>query len=200
MFPRPTKRQRLEQPPSWMDCENIATVASPYAEMPLQTPIASQLTKEIFLERFQKEVLEPFHFSLSSQLQVDPNTSLVDTKQCRSILKQRIIVGTNACTRVLEAACTQRGTPPRLVVLTTDTPPTILVHVPVLCQQHQIPMLLLGGPASLELGKVLGTKKVGIFAFSPHAGVYPGTPLQCNVHSAVDSFVDFVQSKIPKEL
>ena len=186
-----------------MDCENIATVASPFSNSPLQSPIASQLLKEIFFDRFQKEILEPFHFSLSSQLQVDNATaSLNDMKQCRSILKQRILVGTNACTRALEAACAHKGTPPRLLVVASDvTPATILVHVMVLCHQHQIPILVLPGPAtSIELGQLLGTKKVSILAFLPHAGVYPGTTLQCHVHAAVDSFVDFVKSKIPKEL
>jgi hypothetical protein len=72
-----------------MDCETLATVAAPF-ETPIRTPLASQLTKEIFIERFQKEIVSRFQFSLSSQLRVDDTLSLQDVKSRRTVLKQRI--------------------------------------------------------------------------------------------------------------
>jgi ribosomal protein L7Ae-like RNA K-turn-binding protein len=193
---RPTKRQRLENPPSWMDCETLASVAAPF-ETPIRTPLVSQLTKEIFIERFQKEIVGRFQFSLSSQLRVDGPSSLQDVKSRRTVLKQRILVGTNACTRALEAAVYSKGSCPMLLVLAADlNPPTILAHIPVLAKQTRVPILLLPGRASIELGKALGAKKVAILCFQPHVPVYQGTLVEQEVHGAVDSFVDFMLQKL----
>jgi ribosomal protein L7Ae-like RNA K-turn-binding protein len=195
MFP-PTKRQRLENPPSWMDCETLSSVAAPF-ETPIRTPLVSQLTKEIFIERFQKEILVRFHYSLSNQMLVEPPSSLEDVMSQRTVLKKRILVGTNACTRALEAAVYGKGSSPLLLVLAADlNPPTILAHTPVLAKQTRVPILLLPGLASAELGKALGTKKVAIMCFQPHVPIYRGDLVERDVHGAVDSFVDFMLQKL----
>jgi len=143
---RLTKRQRLEEPICWMDCESVDTVVAPVGggnrhnqqqqqqqqQQLIQTPLASQLTSEIFLDRLQKEILTPFRFSLSSQLQLlDHNDGKEDTvhaaKERRRVLQSRLRIGLNACIRALEEACsgsTIYGTggpqPPTLLVLTDE--------------------------------------------------------------------------------
>lgn len=201
---RPTKRQRLECPPSCLDIETLQTVPTiPSLVSPpalIRTDLASQLAKELFLERFQKEVVIPFRYSLSSQLQID--TNLEDAMRRRELLKQRIPVGTNACTRVLEAASYEKGPAPILLVVAAEgiKPPTMLLHIPVLARQLRVPLLLLPGEASAEeLGKLLGIKRVAILAFLPHINIYrEGTPaVEAELHSAVNSFVEFVRTKVP---
>jgi ribosomal protein L7Ae-like RNA K-turn-binding protein len=193
---RPTKRQRLENPPSWMDCETLESVAAPF-ETPIRTPLVSQLTKEIFMDRFQKEIVSRYQFSLSSQLRGDDPSSLQEVKSRRTVLKQRILVGTNACTRALESAVFSKGLSPLLLVVAADLhPPTILAHIPVLAKQTRVPILLLPGRASFELGKALGTKKVAILCFQPHVPVHEATEAEEEVNGSVDSFVDFMLQKL----
>jgi ribosomal protein L7Ae-like RNA K-turn-binding protein len=183
-----------------MDCESIeAVVAPPFHQQPvLRTPLASQVTKEIFLERFRKEILDRFNFSLCSQIRIEGKETLADIKQRRNILKQRIPIGINAVTRALEAACYGKRPAPSLVVLTSDLhPPTLQAHIPVLAAQLRTPVFLLPGDASSEeLGKLLGTKRVAALAFLPHAAVYQMTSQEEQVHGAVDSFVAFVRGKL----
>jgi ribosomal protein L7Ae-like RNA K-turn-binding protein len=180
-----------------MDCETLASVAAPF-ETPIRTPLVSQLTKEIFMDRFQKEIVSRFQFSLSSQLRGDDPTSLQDVKSRRTVLKQRILVGTNACTRALESAVySSKGLSPLLLIVAADlNPPTILAHIPVLAKQTHVPILLLPGRASFELGKALGTKKVAILCFQPHEPVDEATEAEEEVHGAVDSFVEFMLQKL----
>jgi ribosomal protein L7Ae-like RNA K-turn-binding protein len=183
-----------------MDCESLSSVVSPFTETPIHTPVVSQLTKEIFLERFQKEILSRFHFSLSSQLRVESDSSVEDAKIIRAVLKRRILVGTNACTRALEASAYSQGVAPLLTVLAEDVqPPTILAHIPVLAKQSNVPILLLADwRASFELGKLLGTRKVAILCFQSQVPVNPGTLLEQQVHGAVDSFAEFMLQKLQK--
>ncbi len=180
-----------------MDCETLASVAAPF-ETPIRTPLVSQLTKEIFMDRFQQAIVSRFQFSLSSHLRGDDPSSLQDVKSRRTVLKQRILVGTNACTRALESAVySSKGLSPLLLVVAADlNPPTILAHIPVLAKQTRVPILLLPGRASQELGKILWTKKVAIMCFQPHVPIYKGTSVEQEVHGAVDSFVDFVLQKL----
>jgi len=127
-----------------------------------------------------------------------------------------LVVGTNQCTRILEAtmklsvtAVNKSGKDnqilPQLVVLARDLhPPTILAHVPSMCYKLGVPILLLPGKSSLELGKVLGTKKVGIFLFlTAPVETRENKNLDKTKHSistkdnnkAIDSFLEFCKSK-----
>jgi ribosomal protein L7Ae-like RNA K-turn-binding protein len=190
---RPTKRQRIECPPSWMDCETISAV--PYLNSIIRTPVASQVTKEIFLERLEKEIVKRFRFSLSSaqhKLHEDDETS----KKRRNLLRKRIQIGTNACTQALQKQQQQ----PRLVVVAgSNAPPAIvLAHIPVLTRQQKVPLLLLPATAQ-EVGKVLGTKRVVILTFLGRQDDEDATTSDDDeqVHDAVDSFVDFMRLKVP---
>jgi hypothetical protein len=219
---RATKRQRLDNPSSWMDCESIgAVISSPlHVEKQgtsditsntgiLRTPPASDHTTALFYERFEIEILKRFRFSLSSQIQILEDDVPVHTiKRNRMILQQRIRVGINACTRSLEASlrCVndrQRlEEQPVLLILTSDiTPPTIQAQLPVLASQMSppVPVLLLSGSSSsTELGKLLGTKHVASIVFMSKGCSHDLNIERVDdqlVHSAVDSFVDYIRKK-----
>ena len=73
---RPAKRSRTEPPVCWMDCTSLTKVPAPClldaknTDSPpiIETKLATDATKEIFLDRFRKEIVNRFHFSLRSQL------------------------------------------------------------------------------------------------------------------------------------
>lgn len=197
MFRR-TKRQRLEHPTCWMDCESIAAVPMPYLEPEfiLKSQVATVVTKEIIFDRIRKEIVEPFRYSLSSKMKILEGESLEGVKARRSWLRKRIICGTNAVARVLEAAvnCKEKSAP-LLLLLMIDAHPSLMSHLPILAQQCRVPLLLLPG-TSVELGKMMGTKKVAALAFVPHHAVFKVPNDESRVHAAVDSLVEFVRGKI----
>ena len=79
------------------------------------------------------------------------------------------------------------------MVLARDIyPPTMLVHVPVMAKRLDIPVLLLPGKASNEIGQAVGIKKTSILLF-----LSSKTNDQAN--ATINSFVDFVKSNIPKQ-
>lgn len=201
---RPTKRQRIEHPVCWMDCESIETIPCPLVVgqqqqcIMVKTPVATVLTKEIFLDRFQKEILQPFRFSLSSQIQICEGETLEQVKARRDVLQKRIVCGINAVTSTLEAAVCCKAPIPLLLVLTIDVYPSLTAHLPILAQQIPVPILLLpGAQSSSELGKLLGTKKVAALAIVPplHAD-YNMADDECRVHAAVNSLARFIRDKI----
>jgi ribosomal protein L7Ae-like RNA K-turn-binding protein len=107
----------------------------------------------------------------------------------RALVKSRIKIGTNECTRSLESTETTR---PELIILSRDVhPPTILAHIPYLAKN--VGILLLPGRASFELGKVLGTKKVAIMVFLKR----PEDASE-QEHDRIDSLVAFLKQKIPQ--
>ena len=139
------------------------------------------------------------------------------------VVKMRLVVGVNQCTRALEAAANnanKKNCKPSLVLLSRDVrPPTILAHVPVLCQQMGIPAVVLPGRASVELGKAVGGRSVAVALFLPRStdntgdtndpddnkeekktmlsndGPSDGQILEC--HRRIDSYVKFALSKVP---
>jgi hypothetical protein len=88
---------------------------SPFLHTPL---LATAVTRDIFLERFQKEIIDRFQFSLhygggsvssstllssSTTLPGDEESSFTDdARHCHLQLKRRIVVGFNACTKALQ--------------------------------------------------------------------------------------------------
>lgn len=150
--------------------------------------------------------------------------------------KERIVLGTNQCTRILERTMGGSGTTenndashtiqkavlPSLIVLARDVyPPTMLAHVPVLARRYDIPLLLLPGRASVELGKAMGLKRTSVLLFLPRkttteicsemastkstngkeqAKLDESIGIQDDVaglhHARFDSFVDFIKTHI----
>ena len=180
---RPSKRQRKENPPSWLENETLAFVSSPLGGT-IQTSVASKHDKDVFMDRLQKEIIPYYRKSKDVK---------EGEKAVSNALKKRIVLGTNQCTRQLEkmlAAATgdakEVSSLPILIVLARDVyPPTILSHIPVMVQQLQLqieakrnsspsaqtdyggslPVLLLPGQASQELGTLLRTKRVSVMIF-----------------------------------
>ena len=208
MFGRPTKRQRLEHPTCWLDCEALTSVPSlPQGKQQQQEAIvrnnlASKHVKDLFLDRFYNEIVQRFQFTLSSSaaakevLLDDDNDTYATASDATTtrrrvqqhLLKRRIRVGTNSCTRALEAAvcnsskasaaaaATVASAAPLLIVCAaeehvTTTAVTPVVHIPAMAAQWDVPLLLLPGRASFELGKMLRVKKVSVMTFLPATAV-----------------------------
>lgn len=222
---RPSKRQRRTQPRTLVDNESLSCIASPFG--PIQTPLASILTKEIVLERLEKEIVHRFGLTLSvprnRQSFVTKAGELVQGKRQDSfghkkrhinndpttaLLRSRMVLGVNQCTRVLESTLLRSrsttspasilpGTP-ALILLGRDLyPPNILSHIPLMAQETNTPILLLPGNASIELGTVLGIQRAGIVLFRRNAnGNDELSTEDAKRHAQIDSFIDFVKSKL----
>jgi len=204
-----------------MDCESVdivvASVGSGAAEATahtnrqqqlIQTPLASQLTSEIFLDRLQKEILTPFRFSLSSQIQLLDYDGKDDTvqaaKERRRALQSRLRIGLNACIQALEESCCgpqEAPPPPTLLVLTNEATASsnnnTALHV-LVALAHQTGTPLLRLPiSSKDLGQRLGTKHATALAFVPISSNILVSAEHQQLHAAVDSFVDFMREKVP---
>jgi ribosomal protein L7Ae-like RNA K-turn-binding protein len=220
------KKKRKNAPKSFLENESlISVVGLPSGMKPgeaVTTPVVTELVKEIFLERFTKEIVQPFSFLLHTprkdsgsfivvggKLQkrrrqdkteptavksVEPknNSSLSPDEQSkRQFVRKRFVIGTNQCSRILQQAQAGSREVPSLMVVARDIyPPTMLAHAPVLARALNIPLLMLPGKASFELGKALGTKKTSIMLFLPSSETGGS-------HSAINSFIDFVVKKVP---
>lgn len=133
--------------------------------------------------------------------------------------KSRITVGTNSCTRLLKELYSSKPEDASetnmqdsratvtssshvdwtvsLCILSRDVrPPTMLSHIPYLCHLFNIPILLLPGKASLELGSALKTKRVSIILFTTKSQSCMDN-LEKKWQQQIDSYVDFVKNKIP---
>jgi len=123
------------------------------------------------------------------------------------VCKKRIIIGTNQCTRALEAALLKKETIPSLIIMARDLrPPTILAHVPVMCKVLNVEILLLPGMASYELGQHFGTRTVSIIAFLPDldvdGGALGGKTEQAQIqkcNKCINSYINFAKSKLNGE-
>ena len=125
--------------------------------------------------------------------EMDPSTSLV---------RSRIKLGTNECTRVLESAVGGTGPTPLLILLAKNIhPPNILAHIPHLAMKVGTPIMMLPGKASEEMGKTLGVKRVAIVVFLPRPSSFNDDDDDTREadHARIDSFIDFIKTKIPKQ-
>jgi ribosomal protein L7Ae-like RNA K-turn-binding protein len=199
-----------------MDNETLACVASPNG--PIRTPVVDDVTKEIVLDRLEKEIIKRFSLTLSVPRAKRPMVlkggKMVPAERKRgkplrdpskALIMSRIKIGTNECTRALEAAVASGIGAPLLILLARDVyPPNILAHIPYLARQVGTPVMLLPGRASYEMGKTMGVKKVAILSFLPGTttaasdNTSQGDSQEARQHSKIDSFVDFIKSKIPE--
>jgi ribosomal protein L7Ae-like RNA K-turn-binding protein len=235
-----TKKRKQYIPLSFLKCQSLTHVVGfpPQSEL-VTTPVASDFVKELFLDRFVKEIVKPFqpdktkncnndgsnatttapttidsnagyyHVMVSGKLvkkrriskdnnqpnrtttapseQRQPTDDIDDGLTRKKIIwKENIVIGTNQCLRLLEnlnanycddtttakAAPTTTSTKDAartssLIVVAKDIyPPTMCCAVPVLAKRLGIPLLLLPGKASLELGRALNNKRTSILIFS----------------------------------
>ncbi|KAL3904275.1 MAG: hypothetical protein SGILL_010131 [Bacillariaceae sp.] len=253
-----SKKRKL--PTTFLDAQSLDIVVGPPPKRQLYTtPVASEVVKEIFLERLVKEVVTPLlrrplrtkygnktktttattpvmeerHVLKNGRLikQMVPITTTIkevsekptesaDDSDSNRIWKERILMGTNQCSKLLEtlaanndatketvAAATGASPYPRnptLMVLARDIyPPTMLAHVPQLAQELQIPVLLLPGKASLELGKALKVRRTSILMFLETAATRETSDEDDedddNEVDPIDSFVAFIKEQLPKQ-
>jgi ribosomal protein L7Ae-like RNA K-turn-binding protein len=224
-----SKKKRKNPPKSFLENESLVSVVGLPSGMKageaVTTPIVTDLVKEIFLERFIKEIVQPFSFLLhtprtdsagfivvggklqkrrrqdkneptaanGAEPKNETNSSSLppDVISNRKFLRKRFVMGTNQCSRILQQAQAGSREIPSLMIMARDIyPPTMLAHAPVLARALKIPLLMLPGKASFELGKALGTKKTSIMLFLPSAETGGS-------HSAMNSFIDFVVKKVP---
>jgi hypothetical protein len=179
-----SKRQRIHEPRKqksndgsiccWMDCESLETIDDLKVSAPtgsiatIHTPIASATSKEIFMNRLQQEVLLPFRYSLSSQIQLlDSDQTIYDATNRRKIIQRRILCGYNAVSNVLfeysksmihgRSDHRNEVRVPRLIVLVniddndelnSRLEPSMLQHIVLLTHELNIPLLLL--PSSTD--------------------------------------------------
>lgn len=206
------------------DNESLSCVSSPFG--PIQTPLASTLTKEILLERLKKEIVDRFDLKLSvprDYQHVVTKTGKLQGKRQDSkekkkrqinqdpkmiLLRSRMVLGVNQCTRELETTLVRSRVTssddtlfgsPALILLGRDLyPPTILSHIPLMAQETNTPILLLPGNASVELGTTLGIPRVGIVLFRRNASRNNELSMDdAKLHAQIDSFIDFIKSKVP---
>jgi len=183
----------------------MACVAS--SNGPITTPSVSTLDKEIILDRLGKEIVQRFGLSLSTPRgnkivstggggtrSVTPQrTSTVAGQRKsleRSVVDHRMVIGTNQCTRALE---TNRVVT-LLLVCRDIHPPTMLAHV---LTYDKVPVLMLPGRSTLELGQALGIRKAAIVAFLQRATDEKDQEEIDKYHDMIDSFIEFAKSKLP---
>jgi hypothetical protein len=201
------KRQRTHEPRKpknndgslccWMDYDSVESIDSLKVSpttgsiATIHTPTASSTTKEIFMNRLQQEVLLPFRYSLSSQIQLlDTDQCINDAKNRRKIIQRKILCGYNAVSNVLFEYSKymvhhhrNEVSVPRLIVLVnTDgndgensrIEPSMLQHIVLLTHEYSIPLLLLpsstnhsGHSSSQELASLFGasSKFLHVIAF-----------------------------------
>jgi len=274
----PKKKSRKRKPyvpRSFLECQSLTHVVGfpPQNEL-VTTPVVSDFVKELFLERFVKEIVKPYqpnknksskdpddgitpvtndnyyHVMVGGKLvkkkrvskdkPSDKSTSKsseeVDSRlaKTRRIWKQNIVIGTNQCMRILEtlhandscndtakdAAPTKNNDdddavqkPPKkpsLIVLAKDIyPPTMCSAFPALAKSLGIPLLLLPGKASLELGRALNSKRTSILIFrcgDKHDAAVAGTALPTSngdqemtkARTEMASFVSFIKEQFLK--
>ena len=145
-------------------------------------------------------------------------TSIVESNQQKeenvgiTCLKECILVGTNQCTRALEqeiVSTIEKPKKPSVLLLARDVrPPTMLAHIPLLCQRLNIPILLLPGKASSDIGQLLGIKSISVMLFFQNNPNFIHTKMtnnnknsreETNFCKRYDSFVNFALSKVPSD-
>jgi len=206
--------RKRKLPKSFLDCPSLSLVVDfPSPTSPqevISTPVVSETNAAILFERFTKEIVKPFRtipenkggtllvMSSSGGLKKVPQAGTAKAKPStkNDIWSKRVAVGTNQCLRILEHCmndgCSQDDpttTTPQLILLAKDVyPPTMLVHVPAMAKRLNIPLLLLPGKASSDLGQVIGIRKASIILF-----LAPSSPPSPD-DSKIDSFIEFVRS------
>jgi ribosomal protein L7Ae-like RNA K-turn-binding protein len=191
------KRKHHKVPHSIAQNESLELIASPVG--PIRSAILTSTDKDILLQRLKIELLDKY------KLLHEDNG--IDCVLSRKLIKKYLVAGTNECTRSLEQARTSLGVMdengkrllPSLVMLARDVrPPTILAHIPHLCLKLDIPIILLPGKASADLGKVFNIKNVSALLFMHHdERDIPHLNKDLKVFSKrINSYIDFAISKI----
>ena len=207
------RKKAIKVPRDIVQNESLELVASVLG--PIKTLPVTLVDKDILLDRIRIELLDKYNFFLKTST---PQTAVaarelddLNIEEKRSIyLRRHLIVGTNECTRALEKAIegrvldgnNKKKLVPSLVMLARDLrPPTIMAHFPYLCKQLNIPIVLLPGKASSEVGQVFNRKRASVVVFMKYDEDFNGGNKSENeICDGVNSYVKFANSKIPSYL
>lgn len=218
------KKRKLVIPEHLIDNDSLEIIATPIG--PIRTFPVSQNDKDIILDRLKKEIIDRFDFTLSPKnssaskkqkiIQINDMNKEEQQKKMTAFAKTRIVVGTNSCTRAFEKISRAEISSNQdmakeddkkreamdfsLCILARDVrPASVLSHIPYLCQLHDIdiPIILLGGKASYELGRLLGCKKTSVLLFRKDSCPEIITGAEKKWEKQIDSLVEFLKSKIP---
>lgn len=231
-LPSSKKRKQSNQESKslrFVDNESLSLVSSSALYGMVLTKYPSSVDRDIVLNRFQKEIVERFHWNhrpfvessttrrkaitkgtISSGRSKEDNAEATQQRNVLSeIVHSRLCIGTNQCTRVLERAVGNSCVPrPLLIMLARDVrPPHMLAHIPVLAKHLSVPLILLSGKTSVDLGAVLGIKLCAIALFLPRAedtsnraggDITQDAKTILRYHQDIDSFIEYAKSKIPQ--
>jgi len=220
------KRKNIVIPQKLIDNDSLELVASPvgpirtYAVTHLDKDIILERLEKEIVKKFHF-TLSPSNGSLSSKRKrvelPEGDAEIMEKKlKMQAFMKARMTIGTNSCSRAFEniSRAKEQSEDSTLVdtnslsslpkdrkislcVLARDVrPASILSHIPYLCLLHNVPILLLPGKASHDLGMVLGGKKVSVLLFDCCAS----DDLQGAEKKwlkLINSYIDFIKAKIP---
>ena len=158
----------------------------------------------MLLERLQKEIVSKLGKSRVGVKRKRGDNSKTSLTITESVVRSRFICGINQCTRALENGDDSHH--PSLIILARDVrPATILEHISLYAHIKSIPILILPGRASLELGEAVGIRRVAAICFLPKdvdsslSFRDDKTKMdewkESNID--VDAFISYVISKIP---
>lgn len=166
-------------------------------------PVCSSEIKLIVLERLQKEIISKLRKSSYRKMKKRKRGENQTPPKLlsESVVRSRLRCGINQCTRALEDELQS----PKLIILARDVrPATIFEHLLLYAQIRNIPILLLPGRASLELGEAVGLRTCAALALLARDSCsYQDDNKakmeewnECNID--IDAFIAYVVSKIPK--
>ncbi|KAL3783253.1 hypothetical protein ACHAWO_013345 [Cyclotella atomus] len=197
-----------------VDDEDISRISYPFASGgAIVTPIVPFDVKGMVFERLKEELLPKLNgrWNRTCRLHNTGDEDKIKTTAAETVVRSRLIIGINQCTQMLEKVLQQKKqnkfissehTMPSLIILTRDArPATIFSHIPIYAHLLKIPILILPGKASVELGRLLGLKSIAALVFLSSGSKVRGESTDeeaSGAHTDVDSFVNFVISKIPK--
>ena len=208
------RKNSIKAPASFQQNESLEIVASMYG--PIRITPTTAIDKDILLQRLKIELLDRFIFKRNSVKKTKNGENLDTSKEKgdkveknkefdrSECLNKYLVVGVNQCTRVLEQAFSRDGAKreemkPSLVMLSRDLrPPTILAHIPSFCKQLDVPMILLPGRASSEIGNVFGIKSASVVIFMTQENQSRKDLEKSEIElcKSVNSYIDFAKRKI----
>ena len=157
----------------------------------------------MLLDRLGKEIISKLGKSRGSKRKRDDNNTSISIPE--SVVKSRFRIGTNQCTRALE----NDKIHPSLIILARDVrPASIFEHLSFYAHIRKVPVLILPGRASIEIGVAVGVTRTAAICFLPRedkSSLSFGDDEnkmdewnECNID--VDAFISYVISKIPSRV
>ena len=158
----------------------------------------------MLLDRLQKEIVSKLGKSRGVKRKRGDNNKLSLTIT-ESVVRSRFVCGINQCTRALEKNDDDLHRPSLIILARDVRPATIFEHLSLYAHIKCVPILILPGRASLELGEAVGIRRVAAISFLPREDD-SSLPFRENKTKMdewkesnidVDAFISYIISKIP---